>query len=367
MRCPIGSVNTTTIGNPPLLSYNHQSNDTMKLKSVLLFLLPFLVPATSSKEDVIATLTERVAIRAPLELYKNDLYVFDLLEKYGYSNQSVDNIMAAINHKYGDAPPFKSGWMTAHQRHALMAQFTAFYTTLKVDQPSETAKATLESMDRTAFRNKVFNDIDVNPNDRRLSVEETQVYFRRNPTMLHQVFAVQSSQDALHGIQKQEKAQFALLRYDQDGDHVVSLPEFLIDDAQLKKTIMQEINRFDGKGAIAEWIEENQSVAKICLSPKDCFMEGDTRDKERMKQKRSLGLTKSKNEYQKRRSLVDQVKDFYGLVEPGKAASAQKIATRWSDEPRRLHAAFMKRYFKESIHLWWGFLSLGALKLENDI
>ena len=249
-----------------------------------------------------------------------------------------------------------------------MAQFTAFYTSMKVDQPSKTAKATLQSMDRTAFRNKVFNDIDVNPKDLRLSVEETQVYVRRNPTMLHQVFAVQRSQDALHGIQKQEKELLRFLAKDQDGDHYVSLSEFLMDDDGLKNTIMQEINRLDGKGAIAEWIEENQSVAKICLSPKDCFMEGDTRDKQRKKQKRSLGLNIDiKKEYQKRRSLVDQVKDFYALVEPGKAASAAKIAARWSDEPRRLHAALMKRYFKESIHLWWGFLTLRTLKLENEI
>ena len=323
-----------------------------------------------------AKLTLHVSQRAPLLLLNNDEdYVSDLLTHHGHDEQSLENIMTAISVKYGGEPPFQSGWLTSKQRTILVAQLTAFYTTLKVDQPTARAIAQLTHMDRSAKRKETFQNADTDPQDQRLSVDEIETFFRTRPTIRHQLFLTGSSDDALHDIQENEKATFSLLRYDSDADHFVTLKEFLFDDLSIRSLLLLELNKFLGSSSVIEWIEEHQRVAKICVSPNNCWFEGDATFNKKKKEQHQAGFPTAEdsekdeeeeaNDATKLRKLSAQVQAFYSKVVPSKIAAASATAQRWADDPRRLHAALIKRYFKESVHEWWEFLGVGKMKIES--
>ena len=124
---------------------------------------------------------------------------------------------------------------------------------MKVDQPDEIAKTVLTNMDQTAKRIELFNEMDQNPKDEKLSIEEVQLFFARRPEIRQTFFLMESNDDKLHDIKKDERSTFSLMRYDKNGDHVVHLWEYLIDDNTLKKVIIDQLKKYLGKKSILEW------------------------------------------------------------------------------------------------------------------
>ena len=194
----------------------------MPLSILFLILQCHLVSATW--ENSFETLTDHVSSRAPLllinevgDLDGNGGYVNELLSKFGHDEKSLENIMTAIDVKYGKEGEFTSGWLTAKQRNVLLTQFTAFYTAMGIDDPKQNALDKLNKVDRTVKRNEAFDEADTN-RDERLSIEEIKVLFRRRPKIRRGLF-IMSTDDKLHNVTKEDRSEFSLLRYDADGKY----------------------------------------------------------------------------------------------------------------------------------------------------
>jgi uncharacterized membrane protein YgcG len=343
------------------------------------FLLGHTLHGITHAEDASTTwqvafekLSDHLHDRAPL-LLLNDIpedesggYVGDLLSRYGHDQQILDNIMTAIDVKYGNAAVFKNGWLTSKQKHVLVSQFTAFYTSMGVDQPDRLAIDKLAKCDRTSKRNEAFDEADNSPKDERLSVEEIKVLFRRRPKVRRDLFVLPTD-DKLHNVTSEDRADFSLLRYDSDGDHYVTRAEFLHDDLSIQSLMLSVLNEHLGS-CVQEWIDESQQISMICISPENCWYEGDATDIAKKEEKKMAGYIDETVPLIKKtvskRPLADQVKEFYGGIAPDKVATASKTAQRWADDPTRLHAALIKRYFKESVHEWWSWLISGKMIVE---
>ena len=64
------------------------------------------------------------------------------------------------------------------------------------------------------------------------------------------------------------------------GDHYVTRSEFLHDDLSLQSLMLTEIKEHLGDSVI-EWIEESRQISMICISPENCWYQGDATDKKK--------------------------------------------------------------------------------------
>ena len=297
-------------------------------------------------------------VSAPLLLVQDDPdeasgYLNNVVTRFGGSPQKVDNLIVAIEAKYGSDPPFKSGWLTANERHVLFEQTKKFLKTVGQDRPSAKAKSILEGMDRTDERRKTFLAADTDK-DFQLSITEAQSLFRRSPRVRKRLFLSQGD-DELHNVTNIEAAEFSLLRYDQDSDYFVTQSEFLSDDLALRDAITEKLVNKYLPDSVGKWLSLARDPNQVKIYDSDEELNNYQRLKAEEAKKK-----KAKNQQQVLRDLEMQVSSFYEVLKlPGKKKSAFKTAQRWSDDPKRLHAALLKRYFKDSLNEWWPWLSKG--------
>lgn len=288
-------------------------------------------------------------------------YVSNQLSRFGHAPDQVDALVAAVEAKYGRDPPFASGWMTATQRTVLFAQCKAFLKQVGADRPAATAKSVLEGMDRTPARRAAFKAGDTDE-DCRLSIAEARALFRRDPRVRKRLFLAHGD-DKLHNISKKDAAEFSLLKYDQDDDFFVSEREFLFDDVALRDAITEKLVEAHLPNSVAKWLAYARDPRRGAV---EAGMDGDALGGGKVttnyEQRKAEEAKKQRDADQRERTnfLAEEVSSFYDAVGlPEKKSGAWKTAKRWADEPGRLHAALLKRYFKDSLHEWWPWLRKG--------